>query len=76
MPLHWLFVGHPNAGPRLARLFALVENCRRHGVDAEAYLIDLLQRLEDHPARNVADLLPHLWAKTRAQERATAAPTA
>jgi transposase len=73
---NWLFVGHPNAGPRLARLFALVENCRRHGVDAEAYLIDLLQRLEDHPARNVADLLPHRWAKTRAQERAVAAAAA
>lgn len=73
---NWLFVGDPAAGPRLAHLYALVENCRRHGVDAEAYLIDLLGRLEDHPARHVADLLPHRWAKTRAQERTAAGATA
>jgi len=72
---NWLFIGHPSAGPRLARLYALIENCRRHGVDPETYLVDLLQRLEDHPARRITDLLPHRWAQTRAEERAAAAPT-
>jgi len=28
---NWLFIGHPNAGPRLAHLFTLVENCRLVG---------------------------------------------
>jgi hypothetical protein len=32
----WLFVGHPDAGPRLANLFTLVENTRQAGVDIEA----------------------------------------
>jgi hypothetical protein len=39
---NWLQIGHPKAGPRLANLFTLVENCRLVGVDPEAYLGYLL----------------------------------
>lgn len=59
---NWLFVGDPKAGPRLANLFTLVENCRLLGIDAERYLIDLIGRLPDHPASKIAQLLPHHWA--------------
>ena len=45
---NWLFIGHPEAGPRLANLFTLVENGRQAGVDIEAYVIDLLTRLPAH----------------------------
>jgi hypothetical protein len=33
---NWQAIGHPSAGPRLANLFTLVENCRQAGVDPEA----------------------------------------
>ena len=62
---NWLQIGHPNAGPRLARLFTVVENCRLAGVDPEAYLIDLIARLPDHPMKRIAELLPHAWKKAR-----------
>jgi transposase len=62
---NWLFIGHPNAGPRLANLFTLVENCRLLGIDPERYLIDLITRLLDHPASKIAELLPHHWTGTR-----------
>jgi transposase len=68
---NWLHVGHPQAGPRLANLFTVVENCRLAGVDPEAYLIDLLTRLLDHPARRIAELFPWAWAQ-RPQAATTA----
>ncbi|MGH8016827.1 MAG: IS66 family transposase [Opitutaceae bacterium] len=58
---NWLFIGHPKAGPRLANLFTLVENCRQAGIDAERYLIDVISRLGDHAAAKIAGLLPHNW---------------
>lgn len=63
---NWLQIGHPKAGPRLANLFSLVENCRLAGVDPEAYLVDIIARLPDHPMKRIAELLPHAWKKTRA----------
>jgi transposase len=59
-------VGHPNAGPRLAHLFTLVENCRQAGLDAEAYLIDLLTRLPASSIRRLDDWLPRAWQRARA----------
>ena len=72
---NWLQIGHPNAGPRLARLFTLVENCRLAGVDPEAYLIAIIARLPDHPMKRIAELLPHAWKHARSASAALAAPT-
>jgi transposase len=58
---NWLCIGHPSAGPRLAHLFTLVENCRLAGIDPERYLIDIITRLADYPAAKIAELLPHCW---------------
>jgi transposase len=62
---NWLQIGHPDAGPRLANLFTVVENCRQLSLDPEAYLIDLLTRLPDHPNSRVAELLPRAWRDSR-----------
>ena len=59
-------IGHPKAGPRLANLFTLVENCRQEGVDPEAYLIDIIARLPDHPMKRIEELLPRQWKNSRA----------
>jgi transposase len=58
---NWLFIGAPTAGPRLAHLYTLVENCRLAGVDPDAYLVDLITRLLDHPANRLHELLPQAW---------------
>ena len=58
---NWLAIGHPSAGPRLANLFTLVENCRHAEIDPEACLIDLIARLPDHPAKDIAALSPWRW---------------
>ena len=66
---NWLFVGHPEAGPRLANLFTLVENARQAGVDIEAYLTALLTHLPDHSVRRLGEWLPRAWQQ---RERAPA----
>ena len=58
---NWLAIGHPSAGPRLANLFTLVENCRQAGIDPEAYLIDIIACLPDHPSKDIAALSPWRW---------------
>ncbi len=70
---NWLHLGHPAAGPRLANLFTVVENCRLLGLDPEAYLIDLIARLPDHPAAKVAELLPRAWGQARSAAATSAA---
>lgn len=62
---NWLFIGHPNAGPRSANLFTLVENCRLAGINPEEYLTDLFTRLSAYPASKIADFLPVNWAKSK-----------
>jgi len=68
---NWQFIGHPKAGPRLANLFTLVENCRLLGLNVEAYITDLVTRLPGYPAKRIAELLPAAWK--RAQEKLLAA---
>ena len=68
---NWLFVGHPDAGLRLANLFTLVENARQAGVDVEAYFTALLTQLPDHSVRRFGEWLPRAW-----QRRAHAAQQA
>lgn len=71
---NWQQIGHPKAGPRLANLFTLVENCRLAGVDPEAYLVDIIARLPDHPMKRIAELLPHAWKIARATAPAVTPP--
>lgn len=62
---NWQRVGHPSAGPRLANLFTVVENCRLLGLDPEEYLIEVLTHLADHPAKRVDEWLPRRWRQAR-----------
>jgi transposase len=63
---NWLFIGHPDAGPRLANLFTLVENCRQAGADPEAYLIDLVAALTTTVRPRLDEWLPRAWKQRRA----------
>ena len=40
---------------------SLIVTCRLHGVDPYTYLLDVLQRINEHPASRVAELTPRLW---------------
>jgi hypothetical protein len=40
---------------------SLMVTCRLHGIDPYTYLVDVLQRVGQHPAACVAELTPRLW---------------
>ena len=55
---NWLFAGSDAGGRRAAAIASLVATARLNGLDPEAYLRDVLDRIADHPVSRVADLLP------------------
>lgn len=57
---NWLFVGHPNAGPRAAIILSLIETCRRLGVEPYAYLKDVIAELAKDPG-HAEELTPRKW---------------
>jgi hypothetical protein len=40
---------------------SLIVTCRLHGIDVYTYLVDVLQRVGQHPAFRVAELTPRQW---------------
>jgi hypothetical protein len=40
---------------------SLIATCRLHDIDPYTYLVDVLQRVGQHPAADVAQLTPRLW---------------
>jgi hypothetical protein len=64
---NWKFVGTAEAGKRAATLYSLVGSCRHLGIDAWAYLCDVLPALHalgEKPTSDQLDLLlPDVWAK-------------
>lgn len=58
---NFLFVGGEEHGENLAGLYSLVATCDANDVDPIAYLKDVLLRVDEHPASEIDDLLPHRW---------------
>ena len=60
---NWLFIGHPQAGRRSAIIYTLVQNCKTHGIDPQAYLIDVLEKLPTArtDAESARALQPKYW---------------
>ena len=66
---NWLFCW-TEVGARYVGIFqSLLVTCRLQDVDPYTYLVDVLQRVERHPASDVARLTPRLW-----KEQFAAAP--
>jgi len=55
---NWTFAGSDSGGERAAVFYSLVETAKLHGLDPEAYLTHVLERIASHPVNRVADLLP------------------
>ncbi|WP_420869873.1 transposase domain-containing protein [Bradyrhizobium septentrionale] len=51
----------------------MIETCKMNDVDPQPRLADLLARLPDHPASQVADLLPWTWKAAQQSKTAAAA---
>jgi transposase len=56
-----LFVGNPRGGRTAAILASLTSTCRRHEVDPQLYLTQLLMNLPQAKVRELSDWLPDQW---------------
>ncbi|MEJ2611036.1 MAG: transposase [Candidatus Thiodiazotropha sp.] len=43
---------------------SLLMTCKLHGVNPYEYLVDVLQRIETHPASRAIELIPRVWKET------------
>ena len=64
---NWTFAGSDEGGRRAAAIYTLVETAKLNDVDPQAWLADVLARLQDHPAKRIAELLPWNWKCERQQ---------
>ena len=63
---NWLHVGSAQAGPRVAAILSVVESCRRLGVSAKDYLLEVLPGIDRRKLSEIAQLTPARWAESRA----------
>lgn len=55
---NYLFFGSDAGGERAAAIYSLVETAKLNGLDPEAYLRDVFERIADHPINRIEELLP------------------
>jgi len=55
---NYLFAGSDAGGERAATFYCLLGTAKLNGVNPEAYLRQVLERIADHPVNRIAELLP------------------
>jgi transposase len=58
----WLFAGSDRGGERAAVMYTLIQTARMNGIDPQAWLADVLARINDHAIHRLDELLPWNWA--------------
>jgi hypothetical protein len=68
-----LFAGHDQGAENWACIASLIETCKLHGVDPQAYFTDVLTKLVNPwPASRIDELMPWTWAAGRSTNRLAA----
>jgi transposase len=58
---NWLFCWSEVGAEAVATIQSLLVTCRLHDVDPYDYLVDVLQRIDTHPAKDGEQLIPRRW---------------
>ena len=69
-----LFVATPRGGQSAAVISSLTSTCRRHGVNPQRYLTQLLANLLDTPISRFDEWLPNEWKKKNSPEATASSP--
>ena len=57
-PKNFLFAGADSGGERAAAMYSLLETAKLNGLNPEAYLRHVLERIADHPVNRIDAFLP------------------
>ena len=63
----WLFAGSDRGGERAAVMYTLIQTARLNDVDPQAWLADVLARINDHNIQKLNQLLPWNWKNEQAK---------
>ncbi|GLR79050.1 IS66 family transposase (plasmid) [Azospirillum oryzae] len=66
----WLFCGSDRGGQRAAIMYGLIITAKLNDVDPQAWLADVLARINDIPQTRLHELLPWNWKAIREQTKA------
>jgi transposase len=61
---NWMFAGSDAGGETLADAMTIIESAKMSGLNPEAYLADVLARINDHMNPKLGELLPWNWKST------------
>jgi hypothetical protein len=61
MGRNWLFCWSEVGAEAVATIQSLIVSCQLHGIDPYDYLVDVLQRIDTHPAKDIDQLIPRNW---------------
>jgi transposase len=53
-----MFAGSDAGGQRAATMYSLIGSAKLNGLDPEAYLRSVLERIADYPVKRIQELLP------------------
>jgi len=65
---NWMFCWTELGARHIGILQSLLTTCRLHQIDPYDYLVDVLQRIGQHPASRVAELTPRRWKELYAAD--------
>lgn len=58
----WLFCGSDRGGQRAAFMYSLIVTAKMNDIDPQAWLADVLARINDLPSNRLDELLPWNWS--------------
>jgi transposase len=60
---NWTFAGSDEGGRRAAAIYTLIASAKLNDIDPQAWLADVLARINDHAIQRLDELLPWNWRK-------------
>jgi transposase len=68
----WLCAGSDRGGDRAAVMYTLIQTARLNDIDPQAWLADVLDRINEHRITDLGALLPWCWAAERERRKLAA----
>jgi hypothetical protein len=62
---NWIHIGSQQAGPRVAAILSVVENCRRLSIPVRNYLHEILPGLANRSIQSLEQLTPATYAASK-----------